>query len=403
MPYDFTQILEREGRDCIAASRMPIPGAKLRPGFSRIPMWIADMSFPVAPEILAAMKERLDFPFLGYYAMPDSWYESILSWQRRRNGSDWLRREHIGYENGVLGGVSSAIQMLTSPGDRLLLHSPVYVGFTHVLHDIGRVAVHSELRRDENGIWRMDFADMERKLRDEHIHLAILCSPHNPSGRVWERWELEEAMALFKKYEVTVISDEIWSDIIMPGYTHIPTQSLSEDARMRTLSFYSPSKPFSLAGLVGSYHIVCNPALRDRLERRGEMSHYNACSVLSMHAMRAAYEQGEAWMEEMLRTVDANFAYACDFIAANFPGVSAMRPQGTYVLYLDCGAWLRAHGDTLEALLRRGAEVGVLWQNGEDFFCPDTIRLNLALPFSLLQEAMSRLKAHVFCAPEQIF
>ena len=396
MTYDFTRLLEREGRECLAADRCPIPGAQLRPGFTSIPMWVADMSFPVAPEILEALRERLDYPFFGYYAMPDSWYEAILSWQRRRNGSDWLRREYIGYENGVLGGVSSAIQMLSSPGEKLLLHAPTYVGFTHVLEDIGRVAVHSPLRRDAAGIWRMDYEDMERRLREEHIHLAILCSPHNPSGRVWERWELERAMALFQKYEVTVISDEIWSDIIMPGHTHIPTQSLSEDARERTLSFYSPSKTFSLAGLVGSYHIVCNSALRERLERRSAMSHYNACSVLSMHAMQAAYNRGEGWMEEMLRVVDANFAYTCDFIGANFPGVSTMRPQGTYLLYLDCGAWLRAHHDTLDALLRRGAEVGVWWQNGEAFFCPDTIRLNLSLPASLLHEALERLKQYVF-------
>ena len=396
MTYDFTRILDREGRDCIAAARCPIPGVEVRPGFSRIPMWIADMSFPVAPEIIEAMRERLEFPFFGYYAMPDSWYDAILSWQRRRNGSDWLRRDYIGYENGVLGGVSSAIQVLSSPGDKLLLHSPTYVGFTHVLHDIGRVAVHSPLVRDENGIWRMDYADMERKLREEKLHLAILCSPHNPSGRVWERWELERAMALFRQYEVTVISDEIWSDIIMPGHRHIPTQSLSEDARLRTLSFYSPSKPFSLAGLVGSYHIVCDPALRDRLDSRSAMSHYNACSVLSMHAMRAAYEKGEAWLEEMLRVVDGNFAYACAYIEKHFPGVSAMRPQGSYVLFLDCGGWLRAHRDTLGALLRRGAEVGVLWQNGEDFLWPDTIRLNLALPLSQLQEAMERLWAYAF-------
>ena len=396
MNYDFTTLLAREGRDSIAADHMPIPGAVVREGFSRIPMWVADMSFPVAPEILAAMRERLDFPFFGYYALPKEYYASIIAWHRRRHGTEGLLPEHIGYENGVLGGVSTAIQMLSCPGEKLLLHSPTYVGFTHVLHNIGRVPVHSELKRDADGIWRMDFEDMERKLRAEKIHLAILCSPHNPCGRVWERWELERAMALFRQYDVTVISDEIWSDIVMPGYTHIPTQNLSEDARRRTLSFYSPSKTFSLAGLVGSYHIVYDPALRDRLRRRSEMSHCNAGSVLSMRALIAAYDRAEGWADAMIRTVDENFRLACDFFEQQLPGVRVMRSQGTYMLFLDCGDWLRAHGDTLEALLRRGAEVGVLWQNGEDFLFPDSIRLNLSLPRAQLEEALARLARYAF-------
>ncbi len=396
MTYDFTTVLERSGRDCIAADFIPIPGVTVREGFSRIPMWVADMSFPVAPEITAAMKRRIDYPFFGYYRPSQAYYDAILSWQTRRNGVEGLLPEHIGYENGVLGGVSSAIQMLSCPGEKLLLHAPTYVGFTHVLENIGRVAVHSELRRDEKGVWRMDYEDMERKLREENIHLAILCSPHNPTGRVWERRELEEAMALFRKYEVTVISDEIWSDIILPGFRHIPTQSVSEDARQRTLSFYAPSKTFSLAGLVGSYHIVYNKALRDRLERQSAMTHYNAGNVLSMHALIAAYNEGEAWVEEMLRAVEDNQRCACDFIAEYFPGVRVMKPQGTYMLFLDCAEWLEAHHDTLEALLRRGAEVGVLWQNGEDFFYPCSIRLNLALPKSRLLEALDRLKTYAF-------
>ena len=396
MSYDFSTILEREGKDSIAADRIPIPGAAVRNGFSRIPMWIADMSFPTAPEILAAMHERLDFPSFGYYALPDAYYGSIIAWHRRRHGTEGLLPEHIGYENGVLGGVSTAIQMLSCPGEKLLLHSPTYVGFTHVLHDIGRVPVHSELKRDPEGIWRMDYADMEQKLREEKIHLAILCSPHNPCGRVWERWELEQAMELFRRYDVTVISDEIWSDIIMPGHTHIPTQNLSEDARNRTLSFYAPSKTFSLAGLVGSYHIVYDPALRDRLRRRSALSHYNAGNVLSMHALIAAYDRAEGWADEMIRVVDENLRFTCAFINTHFPGVRVMRAEGTYMLFLDCADWLREHGDTLDALLRRGAEVGVLWQNGEDFLFPDSIRLNLALPRSLLEEALRRLQAYVF-------
>ena len=396
MKYDFTTVLDRRGRDSIAADVIPWD-VQVDEGFDAIPMWIADMAFPVAPPVLDAMRRRLDFPSLGYYAMSEEYFDSILSWQRRRHGVEGLGREHIGYENGVLGGVAAAVQAFTAPGEKILVHSPTYVGFTHTVENLGRVLVHSPLRRDAEGVWRMDFADMEAKIEEHHIHLAIFCSPHNPAGRVWEREELEQVMALFQKHSCLVISDEIWSDIIMPGYRHIPTQSVSADARQRTIAFYAPSKTFSLAGLVGSYHIVYNQYLRERLVRQSEQSHYNSCNVLSMHALVGAYSpEGEAWCEEMIRTVDGNFAYACGFIKENFPGVNLMRPQGTYMLFLDCHDWCAANGVSIGELQRRAVRAGVIWQNGEDFVWPETIRMNLALPLSRLEEAMERLKAYAF-------
>ena len=396
MKYDFTTVLDRRGRDSIAADVIPWD-VQVDEGFDAIPMWIADMAFPVAPPVLDAMRRRLDFPSLGYYAMSEEYFDSILSWQRRRHGVEGLGREHIGYENGVLGGVAAAVQAFTAPGEKILVHSPTYVGFTHTVENLGRVLVHSPLRRDAEGVWRMDFADMEAKIEEHHIHLAIFCSPHNPAGRVWEREELEQVMALFQKHSCLVISDEIWSDIIMPGYRHIPTQSVSADARQRTIAFYAPSKTFSLAGLVGSYHIVYNRYLRERLVRQSEQSHYNSCNVLSMHALVGAYSpEGEAWCEEMIRTVDGNFAYACGFIKENFPGVKLMRPQGTYMLFLDCHDWCAANGVSIGELQRRAVRAGVIWQNGEDFVWPETIRMNLALPLSRLEEAMERLKAYAF-------
>ena len=289
-----------------------------------------------------------------------------------------------------------SIRILTAPGEKILLHSPTYVGFTHVLENLGRVAVHSALIRDDQGIWRMDYEDMDRKLKEERIHLAIFCSPHNPTGRVWERWEIEKAMEVYAANDCYVISDEIWSDIIMPGYRHIPTQSVSEDAKKRTIAFYAPSKTFSLAGLIGSYHVVYDPFLRDRLRRESDSSHYNSMNVLSMHALIGAYTEGGPWVDEMCRVIDGNLRYACDFIQKNFPGVRVMRPQGTYMLFLDCGDWCKAHGVSIQELQHRGVRAGVIWQDGEAFFWPDSIRMNLALPFSLLQEAMDRLKKHAF-------
>lgn len=396
MKYDFTTVLDRAGHDCLAAERIPFRGVRVEEGFDPIPMWVADMSFPTAPPILEAMRARLREPHFGYFTLPKEYYSAIIDWQRTRNGVKGLEPRHIGYENGVLGGVSAALQAFTAPGEKILLHAPTYVGFTHTLEDTGRVAVHSPLVRDAEGIWRMDYADMERRLRDDDIHFAIFCSPHNPCGRVWERWELERAMEIYAAHDCLVVSDEIWSDIVMPGYRHIPTQSVSEDARARTIALYAPSKTFSLAGLVGSYDVVYNDYLRARLHRRAAVAHYNEPNVLSVHALIGAYRDGGDWADEMVRVIDENLRCACDFIGAHFPGVSVMRPQGTYMLFLDCGVWCRDHGVSIRALQERGVRCGVIWQNGEDFFWPDSIRMNLALPKSRLLEALARLKTYVF-------
>lgn len=248
MQYDFETILDRRGRDALALDVIPYSGVEPKAGFSRIPMWVADMSFPTAPPVLEAIQTRLSHPNFGYYRLTDAYYDSIIRWQQARHGVSGLERRHIGYENGVLGGVSSVVQALTCPGEPILVHSPTYVGFTHTLERLGRPIVHTPLKRDEAGVWRMDYADMDRQLKEHDIHLAILCSPHNPCGRVWERWELEQAMEVYAANDCTVISDEIWSDLIMPGHTHIPTQSVSTDARSRTAAFYAPTKTFSLAG-----------------------------------------------------------------------------------------------------------------------------------------------------------
>ncbi len=396
MKYDFTTVLDRAGHDCLAADVIPYPGLKPDEGFDTIPMWIADMAFPTAPPVLDAIRRRMEMPNFGYFALSQDYYDAIIRWQRERNGVQDLSAAQIGYENGVLGGVSSAIRAFTAPGEKILVHSPTYVGFTHTLEDTGRPAVHSPLVRDAAGIWRMDYEDMDRKLKEHKIRLAIFCSPHNPCGRVWERREIEKAMEVYAANRCVVISDEIWSDIVMPGYRHIPTQSVSEDARQRVIAFYAPSKTFSLAGLIGSYHIIYNDTLREMVQRRGRMSHYNDCNILSMHGLIGAYRDGAGWADEMIAVIDDNLDYACRFIRTHFPGVRVMRPQGTYMLFLDCGEWCREHGVQIRELQARGVRCGVIWQNGEDFFWPDTIRMNLALPKSRLIEAMERLRTYAF-------
>jgi cystathionine beta-lyase len=402
MTYDFTSIMERHGMDAIAVDALGKGGMAPEPpeeGFDAIPMWVADMNFPTAPSITDAIIERAKHPAFGYFAPRDEYFQAIIDWQRRRNGVTGLEPAHIGYENGVLGGVVSALKAFAQPGDAVLLHSPTYIGFTGSIGGNGYRIVLSPLVRDEAGVWRMDFDDMARKLEENHIHVAVFCSPHNPCGRVWERAEIERAMEVYREHDCVVISDEIWSDLVMPGHTHIPTQSVGDDARQRTVALYAPSKTFNLAGLIGSYHVIYSDYLRDRVLAVSEKTHYNSMNVLSMYALIGAYSKtGAEWLDELVQVLDGNIAWACGFIREHFEGVEVARPEGTYMLWLDCTEWCREHGRDIDWLERAGWRVGVDWQDGRAFHGPCHVRMNLALPLSRVQEAFTRLDRYVFNA-----
>ncbi|MCI8674098.1 MAG: aminotransferase class I/II-fold pyridoxal phosphate-dependent enzyme [Lachnospiraceae bacterium] len=400
MNYDFTTVMDRRGKDAVAIDGLGTPGFAPdapKEGFDAIPMWVADMNFATVPTIPEAIIERAKHPAYGYFFPREEYFQSIIRWQEKRNGVTGLTKEHIGYENGVLGGVISALNVLCSKGDHVLLHSPTYIGFTGSLTNNGYHIVHSPMVLDENGVYRMDFADMEKKITENKIHATVFCSPHNPCGRVWERWEVEQAMELFRKHDVMVVSDEIWSDIILNGHKHVPTQSVSDDARNRTVAVYAPSKTFNLAGLVGSYHIIYNKILRERIEKESSLPHYNDMNVLSMHALIGAYKpEGHVWVDELCQTLSGNINFACDYIRQHFDGVSVSKPEGTYMLFLDCTKWCETHGKTIDEVQKAGWDVGVAWQDGRMFHGPCHIRMNLALPLSRVQEAFDRLNRYVF-------
>ena len=401
MKYDFTSILDRKGKDAIALDLVGAPGSPYpapKEGFDVIPMWVADMNFPVVPTIQEAMIARAKQPTFGYFFPRQEYTQAIIDWQKNHNDAD-VKPENLGYENGVLGGVATALAVLASTGDNILVHAPTYVGFTGTLTNNGYHIVHSHLVLDEQGIWRMDFEDMEKKIVENKIHTAIFCSPHNPTGRVWEKWEVEKAMELYRKHDVFVISDEIWSDIILSGYKHTPTQSVSEDAKMRTVAMYAPSKTFNLAGLVGSYHIIYNKWLKDRCDKESSLGHYNSMNVMSMHALIGAYKpEGYEWVEELRQVITGNVDFACKYIEEHFDGVTVSKPEGTYMLFIDCGKWLEKTGKTMDDLLKAGWDVGIVWQDGRAFHGQTHIRLNLALPLSRVKEAFDRLDKYVFNA-----
>lgn len=399
MKYDFTTIMDRKGKDALAIDMLSETSKPRAPkeGYDIIPMWVADMNFATAPAIVESIRKRLDHPAFGYFMPRQEYYDAIIGWQSRRNQVQGLEKKHISHANGVLGGVISALKVMASAGDPVLVHAPTYVGFTGALEMNGFHLVHSPLTRDEDGVWRMDFEDMERKIVEQHIHAAVFCSPHNPCGRVWERWEIEKAMEIYRKHDVYVVSDEIWSDIIRPGYRHIPTQSVSEDARMRTVAMYAPTKTFNLAGITGSYSIIYNDWLRDRVNKVSGMTELNAMNVLSMYAQIGGYSpEGEEWVEELRQVIAENVDYAIGYMSEHFEGVTAMRPQGTYMMFVDCTEWCEKHGRTMDDILNAAWDVGVVIQDGRPFHGSCHFRMNLALPLARVQEAFARLDRCVF-------
>jgi cystathionine beta-lyase len=401
MKYDFTSILERAGKDAFAIDGIgKFPEfAPEQPdkGFDVIPMWVADMNFPTVPTVISSISERLKHPHFGYFIKREEYFQAIIDWHKTRHGTNDLTKECIGYENGVLGGVVTALNVFCSKGDKVLVHSPTYIGFTHILEDNGYKIIHSDLKKDEKGIYRMDFEDMEKKIKEHKIHATIFCSPHNPCGRVWEKEEILKAMEIFEKYNVYIAADEIWSDLILYNNKHTPTQSVNDYAKNHTVALYAPSKTFNLSGLIGSYHIIYNSYLRDRVEKESSLCHYNDINMLSMYALIGAFsKEGQEWVKELNQVLTGNVEYAINYIKDHFKGVTSTHPEGTYMLFIDCTDWCKEHNKTIEDVEKAAWKVGVAIQDGKMFHGPCHLRANLALPLSRVKEAFDRLDKFVF-------
>lgn len=358
-----------------------------------IPMWVADMDFPTADSVIAALKERIEHPILGYSVISDRYINAISSWQEKHYGTKNLTQDNILYQNSVLGGICSAINVYTQPGDYIITSQATYIGFQASITNLGRNVAFSPLVKDENGIFRMDFEDIERQIKEKAIPMMIFCSPHNPTGRVWERWEIEKVVEVCHKYNVFLFSDEIWADfIVQPGLKHIPTQSVNETAKQICMASYAPSKTFNLAGLIGSYTVCYNPIINQRIRRQGDSTHYNNPNVLSLAACTGAYEGGEEYVAELLQYIRRNQQYMVDFFNTR-KGVECYMPQGTYLLWVDVAQC----GMDIDTVLKEMNKVGVIVNDGRPFQGPTHLRINVACPYSSVVEACSRLEK-VFAA-----
>lgn len=393
MKFDFDKIYNRLNTNCEKWDEPRDTKSSIYTKAEKIiPMWVADMDFAMPDCVLNAIKERCDHPIFGYFIIPEKYYEAINEWHKNHYDINYnIENSDIMYQNSVLGGVSSFITAYSLSGDNILMNSPTYTGFIGTVKNLGRNVCTSKLKLDDNNIYRIDFNDMEQTIIKKNISIFIFCSPHNPTGRVWEKWEIEKVIELCDKYDVKIVSDEIWSDFIMDKtLKHIPTQSVNETARNITMSIYAPSKTFNIAGLVGGYSIIFNKNMKSKISKIGIATHYNEPNILSCSALIGGYENGADWVDEMTSYIRNNQKYVVNYINKHFEDIIVYLPQATYLLWIDFSEYITTN-EEFENIYSKMLELGVLPSNGKFFLGEKFIRLNVACPHSLCVEAMEIL------------
>ncbi|RKI69392.1 aminotransferase class I/II-fold pyridoxal phosphate-dependent enzyme [bacterium 1xD42-67] len=383
--YDFDQVLDHKGY----SRKWDAPRYPAAPEEPLLPMWIADMDFAVPSCVLDAVRARMEHPVFGYCDTDPRFAQAVSDWAKVRRGVEDIAPEHVRYQNGSLGGVVSAIQTLVQPGGPVLVHLPNYNGFTKAIADAGCRLVGSPLVQDEAGLFRMDLADMEERILAEGIECLLFCSPHNPTGRVWEREELEGMCALCERLGVSIISDEVWADFVFAPARHISTAQISDYARRSTITLNGASKTFNLAGLHTSYSIVYDQALRERYHQASTASHYSAPNTLSVAALIGAYTGGHQYVDELVAYIRQNMELAHGSISQQVPSVASYLPQGTYTMWLD----FNGTGRSQEENARRMGAKGLVINPGSDYHGDNWFRMNLACPRSQVERALQALKA----------
>lgn len=383
--YNFDTLIDRAGSGCIKYDG-------LTEYFGRTdlkPLWIADMDFAVCPAIIDAMHRRLDHPVLGYPTVDPEYVQAIINWEKRRHGFD-ISPEELTFVPGVVKGMAFAINFFTAPGDRIVIQPPVYPPFRMKVLANNRIVVENPLLLDADGTYQMDLEGLERILSLEHPAMMILCNPHNPSGRQWDADTLRRVASLCKKYGTLVLSDEIHGDLMLRGMRHYPFASVSDEAAEISVTMGAPSKTFNIPGMVSSWYLCKNPELRQRFFGWLEGNEFNSPTLMAMVATKAAYNEGEEWLDALLEYLQGNIEAVEEFCAANMPAIKPMRPDASFLIWLDC----RDLGLTQPQLINLFTErAGLALNDGASFGEHGTgfMRFNIAEPRSVIMEALNRL------------
>ena len=379
MRYNFDEIIERRGTGCVKWDESP-EGV--------IPMWVADMDFAVAPAIQEAVRKRAEHPIYAYTLVDDDYYEAIISWFQRRH--NWtFAREHILYTIGVVPAISCALQALTMPGEKVVILSPDYNCFFSSIRNSGCEVSESCLtlsHSNKQSRFEVDWDDFEARCADEKTTVFLLCNPHNPTGRVWHRDELQRMSDICRKHQVRIVSDEIHCELVMPGNAFCPMATVDADA----VVLNSPSKSFNTAGLQIANIICKDAATRRRINRTININEVCDVNPFAPVALIAAYNDSEQWLDELNEYIWGNYTTLCDYAEKHLPTWKVMPMEGTYL------AWVKIEGcDSVATYCEQLTEKAKVWLNPGTMYGPQSgegyVRINLACPRSLLREALSHI------------
>lgn len=388
MTYDFDRVIDRRGTNCLKYDFAKERGRS----DELIPLWVADMDFETAPCVKKRLQEAVEHGIFGYSEGKEEYFKAVHDWYARR--FQWeVRPEWLVKTPGVVFALAACVRAFTREGDAVLLQQPVYYPFGEVILDNGRRLVNSPLVF-KDGRYEMDFEDLEKKIVSEKVKLFLLCSPHNPVGRVWEEWELKKAGEICLRHGVLVVSDEIHSDFTLPGKKHHVFAALDPAFSEIAVTCTAPSKTFNLAGLQISNIFIENELLRVRFLRAVAQAGYSQAGLFGLLACQAAYEEGEEWLEELKAYLYENLVFVKSFLQEYLPEVKLIEPEGTYLLWLDFKA-LSLNADELEDLVVNRAK---LWVDSGRMFGADGEgfqRINIACPRSVLRRAMEQLREAV--------
>lgn len=380
--YNFDKIIDRRG---VGSLKWDVPEGEL-------PMWVADMDFETAPPVAEAIRTRAEQGIFGYHVVTEDWYESYIRWWKRRHGfvmeKDWLI-----FCTGVVPAISSTVRKLTTVGENVLIQTPVYNIFFNSIRNNGRNILESPLVYD-GGQYSMDFGDLERKLADPQTTLMLLCNPHNPVGKIWDRETLARVGELCAKHHVLVLSDEIHCDLTDPGCEYVPFASVSEVCRNNSITCVAPTKTFNLAGLQTAAVMVPDPVIRHKLNRGLNTDEVAEPNAFAIGAAVAAFEKGEGWLEELRQYLYENKQLVRQFVKENLPVIRVVPSNATYLLWLDCGA-VTEDTEKLCKFIRQDS--GLYLTEGEEYGrCGrQFIRMNTACPRERLMDGLNRLKKSV--------
>ncbi len=384
MKYDFDEIVPRKDTDCVKYDNVKeIFGTD-----DIIPMWVADMDWKTPPFIIDAMRKQLDHGVLGYSICSNRWKPAIQSWVSRHYGWD-VQPEEIAFVGGIVPAIAFALQCFTKAGDKVLIQPPVYHPYHNVTIELGRTLVTNPLKL-VNGQLEIDFEDFEEKVKE--CKLFLLCNPHNPCGRVWSKEELQRMCDICVKNNVLVISDEIHCDMALKGYKHTPFATISEEAKNNCITFMAASKTFNIAGLKSSYHIIQNEEIRNQYNEFLRKSELDSAHIFATLPVAAAYDEGDEWLEQMLEYVDANIDYMEEYLKRYMPKLGMIRPQASYLVFLDARGLGMPHDKMVEFFIREakvGMNDGAMFGEGGEGF----MRMNLGCPRATLKQALDRIKA----------